>query len=99
MAKCTYSADGNTIDLVTDDMANEDLSGMVKTEAEGMTPTAGISGTNAHAEFELHVFQLGRGESGTFSCDMKLVSVWRSKNDFNDLLLVSTFLFTLNDPW
>ena len=73
MAKCTYSADGNTIDLVTDDKANEDLSGMVKTEAEGMTPTAGISGTNAHAEFELHVFQLGRGDSGTFSCDMKIV--------------------------
>lgn len=73
MHKCTYSADGAVIDLITDDIANADLSGMVKTESDGITPTTGISGTNAHAEFELHVFQLGRGVSGTFSCDMKIV--------------------------
>ena len=75
MDKCTYSADSNVITLVESDIANAELSGMVKTESDGITLTAGISGTNAHAEFELQVFQLGRGDSGTFSCDMKIVTV------------------------
>jgi len=75
MDKCTYSADSNVITLVESDIANAELSGMVKTELDGITLTDGISGTNAHAEFEMHVFQLGRGDSGTFSCDMKIVAV------------------------
>ena len=42
MDKCTYSADSNVITLVESDIANAELSGMVKTESDGITLTAAI---------------------------------------------------------